>query len=163
MIEVLFKYLPFAIILATCGNAFILQIRAKKYIQQNPDLRKGYRTISKTLLTYGNIPWLIMLIGNLSGLTQNIFEYFNPKTLNPLVLCFHFSIVMLWILIARWVYIKDGAEFMEKHPGLLQRSSLKGRTNMTAKQIKRSLPIMLLAGVIGMLIMWILEIPTIQF
>ena len=112
---------------------------------------------------YGNIPWLIIAIGTISGLTNSTFDYFNPKSLNPMVLIFHASIIVLWILSVWWIYFKNGAEFIEEHPGLLQKSSFSGNTNVTAKQIKQFFPIMLLGGIVGMIMIWIMDIPPFFF
>ncbi|OYT15639.1 MAG: hypothetical protein B7C24_11990 [Bacteroidetes bacterium 4572_77] len=150
-------------IAVTIANGLILKYRSKKYIAQNPELEEGYDKYFKGWMIYGNIPWIIMMIGNLSGTTQNTFEYFNPKALNPMVLVFHFSIIILWILSARWIYFKNGAEFIENHPGLLQKSSFSGNTNVTAKQIKLFFPLLLLGGIVGMGMMWFMDFPTPHF
>lgn len=150
-------------IVVTMINGFVLKYRSKKYILQNPDLEEGYNKLFKGWIIYGNIPWLIIALGNLSGMTNSIFDYFNPKSMNPIVLLFHASIIVIWILSVRWIYFKEGAEFMERHPGLLQKSSLSGNSEITAKQIKIFLPLMLLGGIAGMVMMWIMDIPSPQF
>lgn len=104
-----------------------------------------------------------MMIGNLSGLTQDTFEYFNPKAMNPIVLIFHFSIIVLWVLSVRWIYFKNGTEFIETHPSLIQKSSFKRNTNVTAKQIKLFFPLMLLGGTAGMVMTWFMGFTTPQF
>ena len=147
----------------TIANGLVLKHRSKKYIAENPELEEGYDKYFKGLLFYGNIPWVIMMIGDLSGVTQNTFEYFNPKAMNPMVLVFHFSIIVLWVLSVRWIYFKDGAEFIVTHPGLIQKSSFSGKTNVTVKQIKFFFPLMLFGGIAGMIMMWIIDFPTPQF
>lgn len=150
-------------ITVTIANGLILKYRSKQYITQNPELKEGYDKYIMGWMIYGNIPWVVMMIGNLSGITQSTFEYFNPKAMNPMVLIFHCSIIVLWILSLRWIYFKNGAEFIETHPGLMQKSSFSGKTNITAKQIKLFYPLMLLGGIAGMVIMWISDIPVPQF
>ena len=161
--EIIFKHTWIMFIAVTITNGLILKYRSKKYIAQNPKLKKGYDKYFKGWLIYGNVPWLIMMLGNLSELTQNTFEYFNPKTMNPMVLTFHFSIVILWVLSVRWIYFKNGAEFIENHPGLMQKSSFSGNTNVTAKQIKLFFPLMLFGGIAGMVMMWFIDFPSPQF
>lgn len=155
--ELIFKYAWIFLIAVTVLNGFVLKYRSKKYIQENPELESGYDRFFKGWLIYGNIPWIIIMIGNLSGLTESIFEYFNPKAMNPMVLTFHLSIVILWILSIRWIYFRDGAEFIEKHPGLLRISGLKGVSDTSAKQVKLFFPLMLLGGIIGLILMWTME------
>ena len=161
--EIIFKQTWIIFIAVTTANGMILKYRSAKYIAQNPELKKGYDKYFKGWMIYGNIPWVIMMIGNLSGITNNTFEYFNPKAMNPMVLIFHFSIIVLWILSVRWIYFKNGAKFIESHPGLLQKSKFNGNTNVTAKQIKLFFPLMLLGGIAGMVMMWIMDFPTPQF
>lgn len=150
-------------IIVTIINGFIFKYRSKKYIVENPTLEKGYDNFFKGWLFYANIPWIIIGLGNLSGITNNITEYFYPRLMNPFVLAFHASIIVLYIILIRWIYFKKGAEFIEEHPGFLQRSSIRGSTNVTAKQIKIFLPLMLLGGVIAIITMWTREIPPIVF
>lgn len=161
--ELIFKHTWIMFIAVTIANGLILKYRSKKYIVQNPELEKGYDQYFKGWMIYGNIPWVIMMVGNLSGITQSTFEYFNPKTMNPMVLIFHFSIIILWVLSVRWIYFKNGAEFIETHPGLIQKSSFSGNTSVTAKQIKLFFPLMLLGGIAGMVMMWFMNFPTPQF
>ena len=161
--EIIFKHTWIMFIAVTIANGLILKYRSKKYTAEKPELEDGYDKYFKGWLFYGNIPWVIMMIGNLSGMTQNTFEYFNPKAMNAIVLVFHFSIILLWVLSVRWIYFKNGAEFIETHPGLIQKSSLSGNTNVTAKQIKLFFPLMLLGGIAGMIMMWIMDFPTPQF
>ncbi len=162
--EIIFKRAWVIFIAVTIANVFILKYRTKKYIVENSGLKDSYHKFFKGLLIYGNIPWVIMMIGDLSGTIKNVFEYFNPKAMKPLVLTFHFSIVVLWILSVRWFYFKKGAEFLETHSGILQRRSIvNGNVNITAKQIKLFFPLMLLGGIVGMIMMWISDFPIPEF
>lgn len=161
--EIIFKHTWIMFIAITIANGLILKYRSKKHIAENPELKDGYDTYFKGWVIYGNIPWVIMMIGNLSGITQNTFEYFNPKTLNPMVLVFHFSVIILWILSVRWIYFKNGAEFIETHPGLFRKSSFSKNANVTAKQIKQFFPLMLLGGIVTMIMMWVMDFPIPQF
>lgn len=157
--EVLIKtlFLQSWILLAavTCANAFIMKFKAKKHILANPGLAYGYEKMFKAVLIYGNLPWLVIGFGNLTGLTKSTFDYFAPRQLNPIVLIFHFLIIVFWILSVRWIYFKNGAKFLELHPGLF-------RQDPTAQQIKLLFPLMLLGGIFGMVLMWVVN-PTIIF
>jgi len=159
----MFKHSWIMFILVTVVNGLVLKYRSKKHVAQNPELKEGYDNFFKGWMFYGNIPWVIMMIGDLSGVTNNSFDYFNPRSMNPMVLIFHLSIVVLWILSVRWIYFKKGAEFIEKHPGLFKMSSFSGSSNITAKQIKTFFPLMLLGGIAGMIMMWLSDIPTAPF
>ena len=158
--EIIFKQAWIMFIAVTIANAFILKFRAKKYIDKNPDLRKGYENLFKGIMLFGNIPWIIIAIGNLSGMTKSIFDFFNPRALNPIVLIFHASIIILWTLSVRWIYFRNGAAFLESHPGLIGKHGFSGNSDVTAKQIKIFFPLMLLGGIVGMIMMWVTKGPT---
>ncbi|MEO1048986.1 MAG: hypothetical protein AAFX87_00055 [Bacteroidota bacterium] len=157
---IIIKYFWVLFIATTVINAFILRARSKKYTAEKPQLKEGYNKLFKGFIIYTNIPWVIMMIGDLTGSTQNVFEYLNPRSLNPVVLLFHLSLIILWFLLVRWIYFKRGAEFLEKHPGFIRVSGIRGRSDVTAKQIKFFLPIMILGGVFAMIMMWFSPIPS---
>jgi hypothetical protein len=154
--EFIIKHGWILFILVTLLNGIILKFRANKYIKQNPELKEGYDNYFKGWIIFGSIPWTIMGIGDLTGMTNNIFEFFAPRMMNPIVLFFHFSIIGLYVLMTWWIYFKGGAEFMANHPGLL-------RNNPSAKYIKIMIPFMLLGGVIAMIFMWNSVIPIPKF
>jgi hypothetical protein len=96
--EIIFKQAWILLMAVTIANALTLKFRSKKYIAQNPALEEGYKKIFKGFIIFGNIPWIIVAFGNLTGLTNSIFDFFNPGALNPVVLIFHASIIVLWVL-----------------------------------------------------------------
>lgn len=159
----IFKHTWIIFIAITIANGLILKYRSKKHIIQNPELEDGYNKYFWGWLFFGNVPWIIMMIGNLSGMTKNTVEYFNPQAMNPIVLIFYFSIIVIYLLGIRWIYFMNGAEFIESHPGLVQKSSYGGGTNVTAKQVKLYFAIMLLGGILGMVFIWNIDLSLPQF
>ena len=163
MIKAIFVHGWILFIAVTIANGLYLRVRSKEYIRQNPALQAGYDKYFRGWLIYGNIPWVIIGIGNLSGMTSNIFDYFNPKTLNPMVLLFHASIIVLWILAVYWIYFKNGAEFIEKHPGLIVKQYPSSDRNPSVSSIKILSPLILFGGVVTMVMMWVIDFPTPKF
>ena len=159
--DIILKEFWAVLILVTIMNGFLLKNRLKEYIQKKPELQKGYDDYVKGYLIFLNIPWIIMGIGNLSGLTNDIQEFFTPRLMNPIVLTFHASLVICWTLSFRWIYFKNGAEFIEKHPGLVERPSLSGNSTVTARQVKIFYPLMLLVGIFALVMMWTMDNPHI--
>lgn len=160
---ILFKHFWVAFIIITTANAFILRSRSKRYLVGNPDLKPGYDKLFKGMIIYLNIPWVIMGIGILFGLANGVFDFFRPRTMNPIVLLFHFSIILLWVLSVWWIYFKQGAEFIENHPGFVQLQTLGKPINLKAKHIKLFYPIMLAGGIAGMIVMWRIDFPAPPF
>ena len=159
----LFKHACLILIIATIYNAYGLKSRLKNYILDKPEREEGYDKIIRAIMIYGNIPWVIVAIGNLSGLTNSMFDYFRPKEMNPIVLLFHAVIILFWILSVWWIYFKDGAEFLQDHPGVLKKKSFfSGSMDMTAKDIKTMLPLMILGGIAALVMMWFGGFPTLE-
>lgn len=144
-------------------NTIIIKIRTKKDSIGNPELEEGYNIALKQFVIFGNIPWIIMGIGISFNLTKNVFEYFRPRDLNPIVIAFHISILIIIILSGYWIYLKDGAEFLEKHKKLLGDKSSTTNTVISVNMIKIFWGLMMLCGIIGMVMLWIVEVPIINF
>lgn len=162
MADFFFRHTWVMFIVVTIVNCFILKYRSQKFIDENPDLRTGYDKIFKTFLIYGNIPWVIIGMGDLTSQTHNISVYFNPRSFNPFVLAFHFSIIVIWVLCARWIYFKNGADFLVQHPGIIYVRGLSGSVTPTATTIKLFFALALLGGIAGMLTMWLVDLPALQ-
>ncbi len=136
MLIFLFNNFWIVLILIACANALILKLKSKKYIANNPALKRGYDQFIKGFLFYGNIPWIIIGVGNLSTGTKSVIDYFSPYSSNVFVLTFYFSIITIWLLGTRWIYYKNGAAFLENHPGMFRGERFGSKNNTTAKQIK---------------------------
>jgi len=159
--EIIFKYGWILLIAVTTANGFYFRARSKKYIVENPALKEGYDKIIKGWFLYANIPWLIMAIGDLTGITDGIWAYFNPKSMNPMVLIFHLSVVVLWILGSNWIYLKGGAEFLASHPGIISFSGFGNKKDISSPAgIKLFWAIALISGIAGMIMMWIWDFNT---
>lgn len=164
IVEFIFKHFWIMFIVTTLINAVIYKFRFKQYYETNPELEDGYKKIIKAFMIYGNIPWIIMGLGMLVGSTSSIFDYFNPRGLNPFVLLFHIALIYIYIITIKYVYFNGGAEFLEKHPGLFERASWDGKKKYeSATSIKIWLGLMLLGGILGMTAMWCVYIPTPPF
>lgn len=141
-----------------------MKTKFKGYTEIDPRLEEGYKKIIKAFSIYGNIPWVIMGLGMLLGSTQSIFDYFRPRDLNPFVLAFHASVIIIYIFTIRWLYFKDGAKFLEQHPGIFQKSGFFAQEeNISANKIKILFGLMLLGGILAMSSMWAIDIPVMSF
>jgi hypothetical protein len=157
--EFLFKHTWIFFIAITIVNAFIFKNKTKIYINKNPELQEGYNSIFKYMIIYGTIPWIIMAIGDLTGLTESTFDFLNPRSLNPIVLIFYLVIFFIWGLGLRWIYFRNGAEFIERHPGLIQKRGFGGDPeNISAKQIKIFFALALIGGTSGIIMMWMMNV-----
>ena len=106
-------------IFATWHNAALWRRRGERHIRERPELASRYATLTKGLITWGNVPWVVMGIGCTVGGVPAVFSYFRPQDGNPCVLAFWVSLVLLWILGFYWMFFRGGAQALADCPGLL--------------------------------------------
>ncbi len=132
----------------TIFNAYSIKRVARSFIAEHPELEEGYEKLFKGYLFFGNLPWIVMGIGVVSGHVSGVFDFFRPKDGNPYVLAFHLIIIGIWTLSALWVYLGEGAEFLVKHPGLF---SWQFKSPIVVKVLTA---ISIAGGAAGMYLMW---------
>jgi len=113
-----FRHAWLLFIVVTCAKGAVWWRRAQPKIAENPALEQGYRRLIKSWLIYGNLPWLVMAAGILSGAVPSAMSYFNPRN-GPFVIAFYVTVVTLWIATFYWLFFRGGAEDLLTHPGLL--------------------------------------------
>jgi hypothetical protein len=112
------RYMWIAFIVFTCLNAAVWWRRGQRQIAEDPRLAEGYGRLVRGLIVFGNIPWLVMGAGIMSGRVSGMDDFMRPPA-NPFVLAFDLTVVGLWIALARWVFWRNGAEELAEHPGLM--------------------------------------------
>jgi len=115
--ETLFEHSWVALIVITVANALIMQVRSRGYIARDPSLEDGYRKLFWGVLIWGNIPWIIIGLGRLTGCVSSMENYLHPRDGNPLVLGFYASVLLIWALGTYWLIGRGGAELIFRHPG----------------------------------------------
>jgi hypothetical protein len=113
------KWLWAWFILATILNSVSYWKRARSRIAANPGLQDGYRSLIKGFLFWGNLPWVVMGVGCVSGTVRSMFDYFRPRDGNPYVLAFFGVVILEWLLLANWLIRKGGAQKLVDYPGLV--------------------------------------------
>jgi hypothetical protein len=147
------KHFWIMFIVVTFANAIIMKIRAKKHIERDPSLKVGYDTIFKGFLIWGNIPWVVIGTGILTGSVPTIWHYFKPQDGNPYVIAFFISIFTVWLLGSYWLFVKNGAEMLVRHPGIF-RSDFSSPT-----KVKLFWVLSLVGGIAGVIMMFTMNIP----
>jgi hypothetical protein len=161
--KLIFNYGWIFLISMTIINGLVFKYRSKKYISENPELADGYENLFRGWMLWGNIPWIIMAIGDLTKITHGTWEYINPRQLNPMVLLFHFSVIVIWVIGSKWIYLENGAEFIAKHPGLIRFHGFGKSTDITSSgTIKILWTLGIIAGIIGLISMWTINIPSVN-
>jgi hypothetical protein len=144
-------------IVVTFANAIIIKIRAKKNIERDPSLKLGYDTIFKGMITWGNIPWIVMGTGILTGNVPTIWHFFRPQDGNPFVIIFFISIFTIWLLGTYWLFVKNGAEMLVKHPGIF-------RSDFSSHNMVKFFWLLSLAGgIAGVIMMFTMNMPMPNF
>jgi hypothetical protein len=156
-----FKLFPVIFIVVTIINYFIFKRRIKDYIEKKPDLKEGYDKLLKGFVFFQISPWIIVVLGDICGSTNGVFDYFRPRSLNPFVLAFHGYLVILFALTIYWVYFKGGANFLSRHPGFIHFQGFGGSREVTSPlSIKIFFALCLLGGIAGLVMMWFLNFPV---
>jgi len=100
----------------------------------------------------------------LTGLTKNMFEFFNPREMNPIVIIFFLVIIIEWILSVKWIFFNGGAEKLVKHPGMFTQTE-KGNEKFETMKIKLLCVAGIIGGIVGnsIVMMWKMNIPIDTF
>jgi hypothetical protein len=149
----MFQHAWVLFIVVTCANGAIWWSRGKKEMAEHPELEEGYRSLIRGWLLYGNLPWVVMGVGIVFGGVPSVFHYFDPRN-GPYVIAWYVTVVALWIVTAYWVFVRDGAEALIRHPGLL---------NLPTQEpwaVKALLVLMLAGGIAGLTMMILGYAPT---
>ena len=117
--DLIFKHAWLLFIGVMCVNGAVWWTRAQREIAADPTLEPGYRMLIRGWLVYGNLPWLVMGAGVLIGEVPSPLHYFNPRN-GIFVALFYVSVVAVWVALAYWIFLRQGAEMLVRHPGLLQ-------------------------------------------
>ena len=152
----IFKHVWILFIVVQSLNGLFWWNKAQEEIKTDTTLLPGYKKLIRGWLIYGNIPWVIMGAGILSGSVNSVFQYFNLRN-GMFVILFYISIIVLWIAGSYWVFFKNGAAELVKLPGLL-RPRIKD-----PNIIKTYFVLATLGGVIALAVMIFGNIPTITF
>ncbi|QQP96610.1 hypothetical protein [Lysobacter enzymogenes] len=90
-----------------------------------PQLEEGQRYM-RIFAVAATVPWVVMGWGVVFGsVPRGMFAYFRPQDLNPYVLAWLGSVFALFVLLALWVLLADGARKIQQF-GLLSPFGARG-------------------------------------
>ncbi len=136
-------------IIVNIANGLFFRSRAAKYIVQNQELKPGYDQLLIRWFIFANIPFVIMGIGFMLGFTDSMIEYIEPQNpKNTFVLLFYLSILAMFLWFNVWIFFRDGAAFMAKHPGFISYSFFGSRKDLTSEIAIKIFTGLLLCGMI---------------
>ncbi len=162
--DLISKYFWLAFIPVSGINFIIFRKRAEKYIREDPQLAEGYATLFRGYLFWTNIPWIVMGIGCTIGGVPSIWHYFRPRDGNPYVLAWFGSVFFLWIMGTFWLFFRDGAETLARHPGLIQfHLGFKSGDVTSSVLIKVFWVLALAGGIFAVVAMWRMDVPVPTF
>ena len=158
------KYFWLIAIIVTGINWLIFRKRAQKHMKENPQLAEGYAALFRGYIVWMNIPWVVMGIGCTVGGVPSVWHYFRPRDGNPYVLAWFGSVFFLWVLGTFWLFFRDGAETLVRHPGAMEfRYGLKSKDITNPILIKALWLLALAGGIVGVVVMWVMDIPMPNF
>jgi hypothetical protein len=158
------KYFWLIAIMVTGINWVMFRKRAQKYIKEKPELKEGYEALFRGYLLWMNIPWMVMGLGCTVGEVPSAWHYFRPRDGNLYVLAWFASVFFLWVFGTFWLFFRGGAETLARHPGAIEFRygfKIKGITRPVV--IKAFWLLALTGGIVGVVLMWYMDIPTPNF
>jgi hypothetical protein len=147
--NLLLRYAWLIMLLGVGLSTIRLWLQARSLIAKNPDLQTGYNQLYKGFMISMGLPWLVMGIGTVLGGVPSFIEFFQPRNGNPFVLLFWLTITLLLIVGIWWVYFREGAEFLAKHPGAL------GARITSPLLVKIFMGMMFVGGIVVWMGLWI--------
>lgn len=158
------KYFWLIAIIVTAINWVMFRKRAQKYIEQKPELKDGYEALFRGYLLWMNIPWIVMGIGCTFGGVPSVWHYLRPRHGDPYVLAWFTSVFFLWVSGTFWLFFRGGAETLARHPGAIEfRYGFKSKDMTSPRLIKAFWLLALTGGIVGVLLMWYMDIPAPNF
>lgn len=152
---IVLHYFWIVFILTTTANALTWPKRGREVIAEHPERAEGYARLSRGLLFWGNLPWIVMGLGCLTG-DMIVFDFFRPKEGNPFVVAFFVTIILEWILCLRWLFFLGGAEALVAHPGLLNYPF------KSPAAIKGLFAVCLAGGIVGLIVLFTTPMPDLR-
>jgi len=98
--------------LVALGFAAFNYARARRSIATSvpSDRAMDALTLLKRFAVIGNLPWVVMAIGKILGVTPTIWSYFRPQDGNPFVVAWFAIAFAITCIYAYWVLFAGGAE-----------------------------------------------------
>jgi hypothetical protein len=102
---------------------------------QRPDRDAEATRYKRLFIGASTLPWLVMGVGQLTGSTSSVWEYFRPQDMNPFVLAFVGSVFLLSTGLLYWVFSMEGSRKAVELQ-LMQAHGLFGSKPLTERQVK---------------------------
>lgn len=154
LLPVLFQWFWAIAIAMNVFNLMIMWLRTGKYRREDPERTPGYIHLCFHFMLWMSLPWLVMGIGCLSGSTSGLLDYILPQN-NPYVYAFFASILLEILLMVWWVFCRNGADFLIRHPGFF---NIKTDNPQTIKLAAACVAVM---GCIGLAILFFFDFRSI--
>jgi hypothetical protein len=151
------KHFWFFGILTTFANGGMFWWRARGKMAAYPELADEIKDTIRGFVLLFSFPWVVMGFGIVVGGVPTMFHFFNPKDLNPFVLAFHAATLADIALIARWIYLGGGTEFMVEHREIFWKMSA------SPAAIKFSNALLIVIGIVVEIAMWVIDFPVPEF
>ena len=103
--------------------------------QLSDSMRAERARYIRWLIAASTIPWIVMGLGQLSGSTSSVWDYFRPQDMNPFVLAFVGSVLLLSLAMLYWVFSMEGARKTVELK-LMHVSGFSGSAPATERQVK---------------------------
>ena len=121
--------------LATSFINYLLARRRMRAATTDPRAVEEGEQYMRRFALAAALPWALMGLGQMSGITPTIWYYFRPQDLNPFVTAWFACIFVASVIHAGWVLSMDGAEKIRRFD-LWSAAGVRGRKPKTDTFIK---------------------------
>jgi len=117
-VDLLLRHFWVVLLAFAVANAFRQRRRVRERVREDPSLEPGTRRSFVRSLVFGSLPWLVMGLGIVVGGVEGVQDYLHPRRVNPWVLLFWGTTLLLWAWGVVWVFFLGGAQKLVDHPEL---------------------------------------------
>ncbi|WP_375201186.1 hypothetical protein [Hyphococcus sp.] len=86
--------------------------------EKDPAFSTSYKRLITWFVTAGSIPWLFLGVAQMVGEYNYVYEIFDYWNADFWTAGFYTSSVILGLAANYYIFVKDGAKELSKHPGL---------------------------------------------
>lgn len=100
-------------------SVFLQWRNVQPLIVARPELKDGYRRLTRGVTVWMTLPWLVMGWGCLVGTAPGVMGYLFPIWGGPFVWSFWAVVYAELMFLAYWGVFGRGAELLVQHPGVV--------------------------------------------
>lgn len=140
-------------VLINLVNAALSWRCARKDMAARPERAADYKLLLHVFFFALNVPLAIMGLGMVVGGVPDVFHFMRPRDGNPWVVALHVTLLLLLLAWLAWL-LRGGPEW------LIKRWAAPTTTPTVPRRLKLFMGLPLVMAILGMLAMWLVDVPV---